>query len=70
MSRGWTARNPITGAWLQTKPATDSYRDGYDAIFGKKPELMPVAKPWPELSEEDIKKLSDSMSHRNEGAID
>jgi len=32
------ARNPITGALLKTKPATNQYRDNYDAIFGKKAE--------------------------------
>lgn len=30
-----TDRNPITGDKLQTKPSTQKYRDGFDAIFGK-----------------------------------
>lgn len=31
-----TARNDITGDTLVTKGTTDSYRDGWDRIFGKK----------------------------------
>jgi hypothetical protein len=31
-----TSHNPITGDKLQSKPATKEYRDGWDAIFGKK----------------------------------
>lgn len=38
-----TARNEITGDALQTKVGTDSYRSGWDRIFGKKPE--PIAQP-------------------------
>lgn len=30
-----TDRNDITGDPLVTKPATEKYRDGWDAIFGK-----------------------------------
>jgi len=32
------ARNDITGAAIQTKSATQQYRDNWDAIFGKKKE--------------------------------
>lgn len=39
-----TARNSITGALLKTKPATNSYRDGYDAIFGKKESNFDIVK--------------------------
>ena len=31
-----TAKNPITGDTIATKPASDSYRDNFDAIFRKK----------------------------------
>ena len=30
------ARNDITGDSIQTKSATNKYRDNYDLIFGKK----------------------------------
>jgi len=33
-----TAKNPITGDTIATKPASDSYRDNFDAIFRKKAE--------------------------------
>jgi hypothetical protein len=31
-----TARNDITGDSIATKTSTESYRDGWDRIFGKK----------------------------------
>lgn len=34
-----TSTNDITGDKLITKSSTDSYRDGWDRIFGKKPSL-------------------------------
>ncbi len=34
--------NDVTGDKLITKQATDAYRDGWDRIFGKKPQ-PPVA---------------------------
>ena len=37
--------NDITGDALRTRPATDAYRDNYDAIF-RKPEL--TYADWPE----------------------
>jgi len=33
-----TAKNPITGDTIATKPATDSFRNNYDTIFRKKAE--------------------------------
>ena len=50
VTRGYTARNPVTGAWLKTKPATNDYRAGYDAIFGKKEPV--VEEPVVEEDEE------------------
>lgn len=32
-----TSKNDITGQKQQTKPASDTYRNNYDQIFGKKP---------------------------------
>ena len=34
-----TARNEITGKWMKTKPVTNAYANGWDAIFGKKEKL-------------------------------
>jgi hypothetical protein len=36
------SRNDITGDALVSKSATESYRDGWDRIFGKKPTPAPV----------------------------
>jgi hypothetical protein len=36
-----TSRNEFTGAKLQTRPANNTYRSGWDAIFGKKEEVVP-----------------------------
>ena len=33
------ARNDITGAAIQTKTASQAYRDNWDAIFGKKKQI-------------------------------
>lgn len=44
-----TSRNEITGDAIQTKIASEAYRDNYDRIFGKKPvgrtdkDSLPVA---------------------------
>lgn len=40
-SRSNTARNPITGDKLQTKPTTEAYRDNWDRIFGRREEKCP-----------------------------
>jgi hypothetical protein len=39
-----TSRNEFTGAKLQTRPANNTYRSGWDAIFSKKevPDEVPV----------------------------
>lgn len=42
-----TARNDITGDTLVTKGTTDSYRDGWDRIFGKK-KLNPADSNLPQ----------------------
>ena len=42
--------NDITGDALRTQPATDAYRDGYDAIFRKQIESRPMLdeSEWPD----------------------
>lgn len=39
-----TTKNDITGDTLATKETTDAYRDGYDRIWGKKPESLQEEK--------------------------
>ena len=41
-----TSRNDITGDAIKTKGASGAYRDGWDRIFGRKPEPVEV-KPEP-----------------------
>jgi len=52
-----TARNEITGSLIQTKPATDAYRNNYDKIFGKikheTEQLVYNEKHQPEESQMD-----------------
>ena len=45
----YESTNDITGDALRTRPATDAYRDNFDAIF-RKPD--PV-EGWPMLDESD-----------------
>ena len=39
-----TTRNEITGDSLRTRPSSDSYRDNFDRIFGKKPPKYHVTR--------------------------
>ena len=41
--------NDITGDSLRTRPASDAYRDNYDAIFRREPQPNP---DWPAEAEE------------------
>jgi hypothetical protein len=36
-----TARNDVTGDWLQSKPSIDMFEKNFDAIFRKKKEELP-----------------------------
>ena len=47
--------NDITGNAMITKPANDAYRNGYDAIWGKKKEEIPE----PEVTSEYETKTED-----------
>jgi hypothetical protein len=48
-----TAHNDITGAKIATKHATKSYRDNYDAIFGKNKKFNGVIIDKEEPKEEE-----------------
>lgn len=37
-----TAQNDVTGDWIQSKPNSDQFGEGWDRIFGKKKkEVLP-----------------------------
>jgi len=36
-----TARNDVTGDWLQSKPNSEMFDQGWDRIFGNKKEPIP-----------------------------
>ena len=36
-----TARNDVTGDWLQSKPNNEMFENNFDAIFRKKKEKLP-----------------------------
>ena len=36
-----TARNDVTGDWIQSKPNSDMFEKNFDAIFRKKKEELP-----------------------------
>lgn len=50
--------NDITGNALITKPSTDAYRSGWDAIFGK---VDTPSEPIPDSSSETINTTRDSQ---------
>ena len=42
-----TSRNDITGDWIQSKPNSDMFGEGWDRIFGKQKTVDPITKPFP-----------------------
>ena len=36
-----TARNDVTGDWLQSKPNNEQFEKNFDLIFRKKKEVLP-----------------------------
>ena len=65
-----TTRNDITGDALQTKTTTDAYREGWERIFGKKTEVVPVPEDLVKKIEILIKDveidLSEPLDPKNE----
>ena len=43
-----TAKNDVTGDWLQSKPNNEMFEKNFDLIFGKKKEL-PIDKEWDQM---------------------
>ena len=58
-----SANNDITGDSIQTPPASQAYRDGYDRIFSK-PPADPVAISRP-MSADDIKNYYNFIGSAN-----
>lgn len=54
-------RNDITGDSLTTKSATDSYRNGWDRIFGKKENKEPSRIT--ELTPEQVEAIKGLCDH-------
>jgi hypothetical protein len=44
-----TAQNDVTGDWIQSKPNSDQFGEGWDRIFGKKKVLEESIKENEEL---------------------
>jgi hypothetical protein len=45
-----TARNDVTGDWLQSKPNNEQFEKNWDLIFGKKKkEDLPIDKEWDQM---------------------
>jgi hypothetical protein len=36
-----TARNDVTGDWMQSKPNNEQFENNFDLIFRKKKEVLP-----------------------------
>jgi hypothetical protein len=49
-----TSRNDVTGDLLSSKPATDSFRDGWERIFGKNKESKQDVVVADDTSTEEI----------------
>jgi hypothetical protein len=68
-----TARNDITGNWLKSKAPNDNYRNGFDAIFGKKevqelPEQLTPHVPPENDGPIDYELASEAMAAKLEQA--
>ena len=46
-----TTRNPITGDPIQTKPATDTYRENFDRIFRQTKQVMEAQQQLTDLAQ-------------------
>jgi hypothetical protein len=66
-----TAKNPITGDTIASKPTNDAYRDNFDAIFRKtkrhlehepenEPHCSEGARPAPPELEQAVKRSIDN----------
>ena len=54
-----TARNDVTGDWIQSKPNSDMFEEGWDRIFGKKKKE--------ELAEYELNKSTGEVQKVDDG---
>jgi len=77
-----TAQNDVTGDWIQSKPNSDQFGEGWDRIFGKKKALEESIKENEELLYElddgqltdeqyaKIKELAEYQLNKSTGEIE
>lgn len=58
-----TARNDITGDWLQSKPNNEQFEKNFDAIFRKKKPSDDVS---PHLNEYELNKSTGEVQKRED----
>lgn len=56
-----TAINPVTGDLIASKGATDSYRDGWDRIFGQRKKAFDQLSAIPADENVDTSDISDAL---------
>ena len=63
-----TAQNDVTGDWLQSKPNSEMFEQGWDRIFGSKKEPMPHDEFVAKMLEnpEVVKALDESIKENEE----
>jgi len=44
-----TAKNDVTGDWMQSKPNNEQFEKNFDLIFRKKKEELPIDKEWDQM---------------------
>ena len=59
-----TARNDVTGDWIQSKPNSDQFEEGWDRIFGKKKKSDDVS---PHLYEYQLNKSTGEVERVEDG---
>lgn len=66
-----TARNDVTGDWIQSKPNSDMFGEGWDRIFGKKKALEESIKEnkelYKELAEYELNKSTGEVQKVDNG---
>lgn len=65
-----TARNDVTGDWLQSKPNNEQFEKNWDLIFGKKKALEESIKEhkelYTELAEYELNKSTGEVQKKED----
>jgi 16S rRNA C967 or C1407 C5-methylase (RsmB/RsmF family) len=66
-----TARNEVTGDWLQSKPNNEMFEQGWDRIFGKKekPTAVEILAKSVEANKELLQKLAEYELNPSTGEV-